>query len=376
MQGSVTKKGNKWYVVLFMGYDDVTGKKKYKWFSGYNTKKEAQRDLAKKVQEVNEGTYIDADKATVREFITEWMEIKRSQVRPNTFRTYEWLVRDYVIPSLGNYDLKKLQPMHLQKLYSNMACREKPASSRTIQQVHVLIHSALKRAVQWGIVVRNVADAVDKPRVESNKGKSWNIRQTMQFLEAATQSKWWIAFYIAVMTGMRKGEILALRWDDLDLENGYAQVRQMLAFVKGQPIFQEPKTERSRRSVALPEELILLLKRYRIEQNEIRLMMGNAYHDHDLIVCRDTGAPLNPRNLDDAWYRLLDWTQLPKIRFHDLRHTHASLLLQQGVHPKIVSERLGHSNINITLDTYSHVLPGLQKEAADLFGKSLKKHTK
>lgn len=372
MRGHVRKRGDKWAVVLYLGVD-ASGKKKYKWFSGFKTRKEAEKELAAKIQEFNTGGYVEAAKETFGDFMKRWLEDKATQVRPNTLRSYEQPVRCHIIPHLGHIQVAKLRPQDLQSFYSRLLQGDKPLSNRSVQLIHTLIHEALKRAVKWGMVARNVADAVDPPKPTRSKGTTWTTEDAMRFLEVnePIEPRYWIGFYLAIMTGMRKGEILALRWSDIDLENGIAQVTQTLTWIKGNPVFQEPKTDRSRRSVALPSSAIEPLRKHKLLQSKERLQMGQAYMDHDLVIARVDGRPVNPRTFDDAWYRSLKRADVPVIRFHDLRHTHASLLLQQGVHPKIVSERLGHSTINITLDTYSHVLPGLQREVAEAFGEMM-----
>lgn len=375
MRGHIRKRGKKYAIVISLGADEVTGKYKYKWFSGYSGKKEAEADLPKKLMEVAAGAHREKS-GTFGEYMEQWLETKQTQVRPDTYRSYKWLVSKHIIPKLGKLQLEKLTPAQLQVFYAKLAQGDKPLSNRSIQYAHTLIKEALDRALKWGMVVRNVAEAVDPPRAERNHGETWSPEQTVEFLSLAAGTKYWVAFEIAIYTGMRKGEILALRWRDVDLDNAVAHVTRSLTFVDGKPVFQAPKTERSRRAVALPHELVTSLKRHKAQQAAVRLQMRQAYVDHDLVVPRLTGEPLHPKTLDDTWYRLLKKSGLPKIRFHDLRHTHASLLLQQGVHPKIVSERLGHSNVNITLDTYSHVLPGLQQEAASTFGAALEQAKK
>lgn len=355
--------------MVYLGYDEH-GKKQYKWFSGFNTKKEAEAFLASKLQEVNTGTFVDPEKQPLADYMRQWLEDKAGQLRPGTIRSYRWLVNTHIIPGLGRIDLAKLRPNHLQKFYTDM--RKKGLSNRTIRYAHTLLHEALERAVHWGLIARNVADVVDAPRANSPPGKTWTIDEAFRFLKVAkeVEPRYWIAFFLALMTGMRRGEIIALRWQDVDLENGRLHVRHTLTWAAGRPLFQEPKTDRSRRSIAVAPEVIATLRAHRAKQAEERLLMGEAYHDQDLVLARVNGDPLHPRTINDAWYRALSKADVPRIRFHDLRHTHASLLLQQGVHPKIVSERLGHSTINITLDIYSHVLPDLQQQVAREFSES------
>jgi len=368
MRGHVRKRGNKWCFVIDVGRDE-NGKRKQKWFSGYATKKEAEKAMAAKLQEIVSGVYVAENNDTVETYLRNWLEDKRSQVRPSTYRGYEWLVRVHIIPHLGGIELSDLRPQHLQALYRKLQSLDKPLSNRTILHIHLLLHEALDRAVKWGMVARNVADAVDPPRPEVRRSIVWTPEDVWAFLSAneEAEARYYAAFVLAVMTGMRKGEILGLRWSEIDWDSAVVRINQTLTWTKQGPILQEPKTDRSRRSVALSPETIVALRRHHALQAQERLLYGTEYKDHDLVFARPNGEPLHPRTLDNAWYRALKRANVPRIRFHDLRHTHASLLLAQGVHPKIVSERLGHSTINITLDTYSHVLPGLQKQVADRF---------
>lgn len=370
MRGHVAKKGKRWYPVVFLGFDE-NGKRKYKWFPGHDTKRAAEKALAQHMQEVLSGVYLDAPRERFGDFMRQWLEDKAAQIRPSTLRSYRWLVEQHIIPQLGHHELTKLRPQHLQKFYTDLRNREKPLSNRSIQYAHTLIHEALDRAVKWGLVSRNVADAVDPPRPDHGKGTTWTVEQAIAFLRANEQAepRYYAAFVLAIMTGLRKGEILGLKWADIDFDNRVIQVNRTLTWIGGNPVFQEPKTDRSRRTVALPVQAIQALRAHRANQAHERLLMGASYEDSDLVFARPDGRPVYTRTFDDAWYRALQRADVPRIRFHDLRHTHASLLLQQGVHPKIVSERLGHSTVSITLDTYSHVIPGLQQQAVDEFGK-------
>lgn len=366
--GYVTKKGNKWYVVLYTGYD-ANGRRKAKWFSGYRTKREAQAALVEKLHELQSGTYVEPARESFGEYMRQWLADKRQQVRPGTYRSYRWLVERRIIPQLGGVRLTDLRPAHLQAAYRAWLESDPPLSPRSVRFAHTLIHEALDRALKWGMVARNVAEAVEPPRQERHRVTVWTPEHVRAFLAANedAEPRYYVGFVLAIYTGLRKGEILALRWSDIDWDRATLHVEQTLQWSGGKPVFQPPKTDRSRRVVALSGSVLAALRRHRALQAQDRLLYGAEYQDNGLVLARPDGRPLYTRTFDDAWYRALERAPVPRIRFHDLRHTHASLLLAQGTHPKIVSERLGHSTITLTLDTYSHLLPGLQQRAADEF---------
>lgn len=368
MKGHVRKRGKKWVFVIDIGKDE-NGKRKQYWSRGFEKQREAEKAMNAMLHELNTGAYVAPSQDSFGEYITAWLEDKRSKIRPNTFRSYEGPVRLYIVPALGKYKLTDLRPHHLRQFYRDLQNRDRPLSSRTIQLCHTLIREALKQAVKDELVPRNIAEAVNPPRLEQQHGNTWTPEQVVRFLEANKDEdrQYYVGFVLAIMTGMRKSEILALRWSDIDFEESVLHVNRMLTWVKGEPIFQEPKSRRSRRAIALGPETVRELERHREFQVRDRNLYGPEYQDHDLVVARPDGRPMYPRTFDDAWYRALKRANVPKIRFHDLRHTHASLLLKQEVHPQIVRERLGHSTITITLDIYSHLLPGMQRKVANQF---------
>jgi integrase len=267
--------------------------------------------------------------------------------------------------------LSRLEPMHLQSFYAELNGK---LSSQSILHIHRCIHNALEAAMRWGKVQRNVADLVKPPRVTRKELTVWDETQLRTFLRVAKGHRLYVAFLLAASTGMRQGEILGLRWADVDLEKGTISVRQALSKDYSGFAIQETKTESSIRTVAIPPNVVAELRKHRIRQMEERLA-AKTYTDHGLVIQSTVGTPVLPRNLKRVWYRLLEESGVPKIRFHDLRHTHATLLLKAGVHPKVVSERLGHSSVQITLDTYSHLLPNMQEAAALRFGELLEGHS-
>ncbi|MEK3744757.1 site-specific integrase [Brevibacillus sp. FSL K6-0770] len=369
MKGHVRKRGSKWCFVLDLGKDETTGKRQQKWFSGFATKKEAEKAMAEKITEINQGTYIEPSKEMFSSFLTSWLDNKRMSVRSSTYRNYEWLVNIHILPHLGKYELSKLNPMHIEAFYRMLKRDDSPLSDEVITKIHTIINAVLTRAHERGFVAKNVAKLVDKPRFSKKKMEVWSEKEVLQFLDVAREDRLYIAFFLAITTGMRRGEILGLRWKDIDFENGEISVQQTLSN-KGDEL-QEPKTKSAQRSIALPEQTVAELKKHKRRIAQEKLMARSVYQDNDLVVCTSVGTKVLPRNLIRTYYRLLKKADVPKIRFHDLRHSHATLLLKKGVHPKIAQERLGHANIRITLDTYSHVLPNMQSEAAKQFGDSL-----
>ncbi|WP_029423282.1 site-specific integrase [Alicyclobacillus macrosporangiidus] len=363
MRGHVRKRGTKWAAVVYLGYDEH-GKKRYKWHGGFNTKKEAQNFLAQTITELEKGEYVEPAKETVGSYLERWLEIKRESLRHGTYRKYEWLIRRHILPNLGKIELAKLRPQHLERFYTELRDR---LSKRSILHAHLLLHAALDRAVKQGLVSRNVADTVEAPRADAYRATIWTPAEVARFLAESRDMEpgYWIAWVLAVYTGMRQAEILGLKWSDIDWTLGYLRVDRTLKYVRGEPVFQDPKTERSRRSIALSSDTMEALRWHRQQQDRVRLQMGDAYDDQDMVLATAYGRPLSQNTLAHVWQRLLAKIDVPRIRFHDLRHTHASLLLQQGVQAKVVSERLGHSTITTTLDTYTHVVPVLQKEAAE-----------
>ncbi|MGV3136587.1 tyrosine-type recombinase/integrase [Brevibacillus agri] len=369
MKGHVRKRGSKWCFVLDLGKDETTGKRQQKWFSGFTTKKEAEKAMAEKITEVNQGTFIEPSKEMFSSFLTSWLENKKMSVRSSTFRNYEWLVNKHILPHLGKYELSKLNPMHIEAFYRKLKKDESALSDEVISKIHTIINAVLTRAHERGFVAKNVAKLVDKPRFSKKKMEVWNEKEVLQFLDVAREDRLYIAFFLAITTGMRRGEILGLRWKDIDFENGEISIQQTLSNTGDE--LQEPKTKSAQRSIALPEQTVAELKKHKRRIAQEKLLARSVYQDNDLVVCTSVGTKVLPRNLIRTYYRLLKKADVPKIRFHDLRHSHATLLLKKGVHPKIAQERLGHANIRITLDTYSHVLPNMQSEAAKQFGDSL-----
>jgi len=285
---------------------------------------------------------------------------------PYTAESYEHIARRYISPFLGNYSLVSLKSEHLQQFYS--AELAGGLSPQTVRHHHTMLHKALQNAVEWGLVIRNVADAVSPPHTQQHEMQTWNEDEIMLFLDAARATPYYEIFYLALFTGMRRSELLALRWQDIDSILGQIYVNRSVHVLKGSLVhFRTPKTAKGRRTIALTPSTLLMLAEYRKEKEAEALLLDRPIPDSDLLFGNLEGKPILPSTLTHAWSRIVKKTGLKRIRLHDARHTHASIMLKQGIHPKIVQERLGHSSIAITLDTYSHVAPGLQQAAANAF---------
>ena len=294
-----------------------------------------------------------------------------------TQESYSSMIRCHLLPSLGLIPLDQLRPQHLQKYYAHAlscGCVDKKGglSARSVLYHHRILSEALSHAVKMGLVARNVAEVVDPPRPARVRMITLGPDDILRFLDAARETPYYVLFCTLLYTGLRRGELLALRWCNVDVDMATLYVVETaFKLSTGEYVIKEPKTPHSRRPVALSPSLALLLRKYRSDQELLWAQLGRELRDDEFVFARVDGKPLDPSMVTRTFAKMIRKADLPPIRLHDLRHTHATLMLKAGVHPKIVSERLGHANIGITLDTYSHVLPGLQEAAAERFDKML-----
>ena len=302
------------------------------------------------------GLPVGEKRQTVSEYLIRWLEdAARPSIRPTTYQRYATLVRNYISPRIGTVELGKLSPVHVQALYADL--ERDGVSPRMRQFIHAVLHRAMEQAVKWQLIARNPCAAVERPRVPRKEFRVLDADEARRLLEAAKGDRLEALLVLALTTGMRQGELLGLQWEDVDLKNGTIYVRRTLLEVDGRLTTGETKSGRNRR-LDLPKIAVEALREHR------KRMMAEG-HPGPWVFCDTKGGPIRKNNLIRRWFKpLLEKAGLPEIRFHDLRHTAATLLLTLGVHPKVVQERLGHSQISVTLDTYSHVLPSLQKQAA------------
>lgn len=307
---------------------------------------------------------------TVGRFLEDWLVHVGGRVRRVTFEGYEVLVRRHALPALADLKLVELRPLDLQALYNDLlAGRDggKSLAGGTVLNLHLVLTQALSQAVRWQLLASNPAAGAQPPRPRRTPRLVADPSLVEKLLLATTGGRYELPCALAVATGMRRGELLALRWSDLSSDFSQARVVRTLQPTQHGLVFEEPKTQRSRRTVVLPAFVRRYLDEQREDQQARRVELGDGWQEHGLVIERGDGRPFNPDTLSAGWARFLRTKELPPVRFHDLRHAHATLLLLQGVHPKIVSERLGHASVGITLDIYSHVLPSMQAEAAEAF---------
>jgi len=358
MRGSVKKEGNSWYYVFYLE-KDVNGKRRQKKKRGFKTKKEAQKALTEAINAINKGTYVEPSSILYKDYLEDWFSTKQKTIGIQTAKNYEQYLHKKIIPELGSIQLSKLTTMKIQKFINNLS--EQGLASATVKKIFEIIKNSLEHAVDFELVMKNAARKVKLPKMDRKEIEVWSENEINKFLNTAEGDPFYMVFHLALTTGMRQGEILGLRWKDVDLDKGKLSIKQTLSH-DGKFFISGAKTKASLRTIPLPEATIKRLITTQILIKEQKEKFGIIYEDHDLVVCTQHGTPINPANVRRSFNRLIELANVPKIRFHDLRHTHATLLLSKGVPPKVVAERLGHSNIKITLDTYSHVLPTMQED--------------
>jgi integrase len=367
MKGNIQKRGTGRYLIKIGLGKDATDKYKYRWETVRGTKEDARQKLREMQKEHDTRGYVDPGKSTVAEYLNKWLEdYARLNLTPRTAERYAGIIKGHFAHDFGDIRLVQLKPQHLQAHYA--AKLNSGLSARTVRYHHAILHVALKTAVKWGLLSRNPADAVDPPKIRPVEMRTWDEDEANRFLEAIRDTHYYELFYLALVTGMRRGELLALRWCDIDLLGLQLSVNRSLHHLKnGSYIFSEPKSAKSRRTIALSPAAAILLREYKLKREAQCTLLGIVLKDSDLVFSHVDGSPLRPNTITRAWPDMAVRAGVKVIRLHDARHTHASLMLKQGIHPKIVQERLGHASIQMTLDTYSHVAPGLQAAAAARF---------
>jgi integrase len=323
------------------------------------TRAEARDKLAKALSGRIDGIVYDDENMTLGEYLDVWLKGSvLGSVRHSTYDRDTHLVNNHIKPVLGGVKLKRLNSVHLQSFYRNRV--DARLSGSTVHKMHDILRRGLAQAVKWHLVPRNAAEAATPPRPDPKEMQALSVDEARRLLESAGEDRLEALYVLAIHTGMRQGELLALSWQDVDLENAVASVRRTLTRSGGKVVFGKPKTKKSRRSIRLTPQAVEALRVHLKRQLQDIEILGDRYQDQGLVFTTNTGAPINPSNLRQrSFASLLKRAGLPHMRFHDLRHTCATLLLSRGVHPKLVQELLDHATIAITLDTYSHVMPSI-----------------
>ncbi len=358
-EGSIYKrKDGLWVAQIF-----TQGTKLYKYCK---TQHEARDWLQETRSKIQRGLTLATAQITLDQFLRQWLESHKISLRPKTAQQYTQIVNQYLLPSLGQIKLSDLRPDQIQVLYNSNL--EAGKSKRTVLLIHAILNRALNQALKWGLIGRNPAQVANHPKYRRSEINTLADNQIRELLGIVKGSRYEALYLLAVSTGLREGELLGLRWSDIDWETQRLKVQRQIQRVKERGlVFSEPKSQAGNRSVVLGRVVISKLRSHRIIQAYERLFAGDRWQENNLVFPSIIGTAWDPRNLYKHFKSILYQAALPNIRFHDLRHTAATLMLGQGIHPKVVQERLGHADISLTLNTYSHVLPDIQEEAAEKF---------
>jgi integrase len=374
MRGSIEQRSKGSWRLRYDGPETPDTKRKQITETVRGTRKDAERVLRERLSTIENGGYLPKQRETVADYMERWLETYcATNTTPRTQQGYRGYVKRYVAPSIGAIHVQALTGRDIQGVYSIMT--ERGLSATTIVQLHRILKEALSHAVKWGLLSRNPADAATAPRKERKTMEMWDVATIHRFLKACDTSPYASLYRFAVLTGMRRSELTGLRWASVDFTMSRLSVVETLQRITGQGlVVGQPKTARSRRSIALSPEGLKVLEFVRDCQTTQRLLLGDAWTSSGYVFTRPDGRPAIPDELSQDFQSIVRKAELPHLTLHGLRHAHATILLTAGVHPKVVSERLGHSNIAVTMDTYSHVLPGLQEAAASTVDQCLALH--
>ena len=378
MRGTISKKGNRWYAVIYDGINSDTGKPIRRWVAAGTRRTDAERVLADLVQRKYGGEPVVKEKLTVGDYLLfRWLPIQKTRLRETTYDSYARNIHLHVVSVLGRKRLVNLTVEDIDHFYAMLLTDGRKEqrdganpglSPKTVRNIHVMLNKAMVDAQRKGLVARNVVALADAPSSKADahrRIKAWNANQLGTFLETISQHRLHPAYHLSSHTGMRRGELLGLRWCDLDLDAGRLSVRQALVSVAYEMQISDVKTGASQRTIDLDPKTVEVMRRW--SATRLAEKGGIAISPDDLVFVKENGAWPHPQTVSQLFDRTVAKTDLPRVALHDLRHTHATLLLKAGVPVKVVSERLGHTNVAFTMSCYQHVLPGMQAEAAAMF---------
>lgn len=368
-EGSIHKRRDgRWVAVLNLGFDG--GKRRRKYFYG-DTRRKVQEKLTKALRDQQQGLSVAMDaRQTLAQYLVRWLEdVGRPGLRPRTYSSYQQTIGGHLMPALGRVRLQELTPQAIQTyLNTKLASGLSP---RTVQYHHAVLRKALHDALKWGLVARNVATLVTPPKQREPERRYLTPQEARRFLDAVVGHRLEALFTVGLALGLRQGEALGLRWADVDWDAGVIRVGHQLQRINGKLTLADTKSRSSRRTIPLPEAAARALRDHRRRQLEERVQAGDQWEDGDLVFATQHGRPLDARNVTRQLHRLRQQAGLPWLTFHGLRHGYGSLLAAQGVHPRVAMELMGHSQLSLTMEIYTHVAPELAREAAEKIDRAL-----
>lgn len=371
VKGYIRKRGKVYSFTVDIGKDPITGKRKQKTRSGFKTKKEAQAALAELVNKVEKGESVDFRKKLFKEFAIDYFEKTYiNKVKPTSYDRVYQVLKKQIIPYFKDISITEMDQFVIHDFYN--AKLKEGYSTSYIMGMHEVIRLLLRVAKKWDLIQKDIASMIEPPKNKRKEMNVWSIEQVNTFMDFCSHSRYFPVFFLAAYTGMRKGEILALTWNDIDFDNRVININKTLYKLSERYSVDTPKSASAIREIYFDDEIENVLKKHRLSQKEEKLRNSRVYEDKNLVFAKEDGTYVPPSSANVLLANFIRQSGLPKIRFHDLRHTHATILLQMGVNPKVVSERLGHSSVQITLDVYSHVTKEIKQDISKDFSNMMK----
>jgi len=365
IQKKTTKSGETRYqITIEEDRDPETGKRHRSYHTVKGSKKEAQSEMRRLISEVEHGKSLKQSSLTVREWIAQWMELYICPYIEETTKVgYQTKLRCYIHPMLGDIRIKSLRAQHVQAMVNSML--QKGLSPKNIRDTYNIVNASMKKAVVLKKILYNPCEGVELPKMKRYRANVYDTKTIHRILETAKGSDIYLAVVILVSVGLRRGELLALRWEHIDFDKQLIHIRENMVCGENGYVLKSPKTEAGIRDIHIGKDLIAILREAHKEYKLAKLSYGPGFQDLGFVIRQEDGSPLHPDSMTRKWIRFIEANDLPRIRLHDLRHSNATALIRAGVNPKVVSERLGHADVSITLNTYTHVLPEMDAAAAD-----------
>ena len=372
------KSGKASYSFIVETEADLETGKRQRIYKTFKTKKEAEKAMQETMAKINNHSFVKDSKITVKAFLLEWLEVYiKPHMSPTTTDSYVTQVEKYIIPALGNKKLQDLKTVDIQKFYNQLKEKSplsgKPLSAKTIKNIHMNLQAALDKAVEDEIITKNPAKKVELQKAKKYQADVYNMEDILEVFKAAKDTDLELAIHILLLLGLRRGELLALRWVNVDFQNGYVNIVENAVRIgkSGKTLIKAPKSESGVRKIQVPSSLLKMMKKSRAEYWQNRMKHGKDFNDTDLVVCQENGSPYTVGYFSQKVQRFIKRNGLKKVRLHDYRHTCATQMLRLGISPKVAQKQLGHSSFGITMDTYSHVLEEMELEAADIMERAI-----